>query len=201
MAFVPRKNWHHQIELGRRYQPQILIVMEGMPTPARTDGLVPEQLVDRVVEFSVLNRQVRDEIDRQPELMRRLERSRFRRSLCKHASLPHGIAETLEEFETGLRAAGFVGVDQILLQSFYNPLKFRVQARNVSIDGHFRDPSVKAADPSGPVPSLTEGPKPVAGLEGDPSRAKSEASLYGEGSSAPSSVGAYFTGEAGDLIK
>jgi len=197
MAFVPRKNWQRQLELGRRYQPQILIVMGAVPTPACTDGLVPEQLVDRVEAFSVLNRQVRDEIDRQPELMRRLERSRFRRSLCKHSALPQGIAETLEEFEAGLRSAGFVGVDQVLLQSFANPLKFRVQARNVSIDGHFVEPPVKAAAPLEPVPSLTGVPKPLAGLEGDPSRPKSEACLYGEGSSAPSSEGAYLPAKPG----
>ncbi|AXH74989.1 MAG: hypothetical protein [Microviridae sp.] len=177
MAFVPRKNWQHQLELGRRYQPQILIVMEGMPTPTGLHGLVAEQLVDRVEEFRVLNRKVRYEIDCQPELMRRLEKSRFRRSLCKHAALPYGIAETLEEFEAGLRSAGFVGVDEILLQSFSHPLKFRVQARNVSIDGHFKSPSVKAAAPSEPVPSLTEVPSQTAGAGGTLSRPESGACL------------------------
>lgn len=189
MAFIPRKNWQAAIEQARSSLPKILVVMEVMPTPPCSYSLVPKQAVDAVEAFSVLNRQVRDEIDCQPELVRRLERSRFRRSLCKHAGLPHGVAEGLEDFEAGLRSAGFIAVDEVLVQSFYSPLKFRVQARNVAIDGHLRSPSVKAADPSGgPVPSLTEGPKPLQGWEGSQSRPQSGACLDGEGGHAPSTV-------------
>lgn len=189
MAFIPRKNWHAAIEQARSSLPKILVVMESMPAPSSSYSLVAKQGMTSVEAFSVLNREVRDKIDSQPELVRRLERSRFRRPLCKHAALPHGVAERLEDFEAGLRSAGFIAVDEVLVQSFYAPLKFRVHARNVAIDGHFRSPSVKAAAPNGePVPSLTEGPKPLQGWEGSQSRPESGACLDGDGGHAPSTV-------------
>lgn len=158
MAFVPRKDWHRQLEFARRTQEK-LIVMAGVPRPTGEDAL-PYALAKRE---SLLAAQKGYKIDGQSELMRGVERSRFRRAFFEEVRLPERVAVGLENFETGLREAGLVGPGEILVQSSHDELKFRVQKRNVAMDGHVRSPSVKAADPGrGPVPSLTEVPDPGA---------------------------------------
>ena len=62
--------------------------------------------------------------------------------------MPHGRAVCLEDFETGLRAAGLIGVNEILVQSGNTGRKFRVAKRRVAIDGHL-DTSVSKDFPGG----------------------------------------------------
>lgn len=122
MAFVPRKNWHLQpvpSGLGSEKLP----VVEVVPVPPHGAS----HIVGSLKDFDILARQVRDEIDRKSELVRTLPRSRFCHTFDNKARLPSGVAERLEDFERGLRDAGLVSGDQILLQSFNNPLKFRVK--------------------------------------------------------------------------
>ena len=87
-------------------------------------------------------RPVRDEIGSEPEVMRALPRARFRGLGLKQLLLPSGAAETLEEFEKGLRAAGLVRVSEVICQTTDGPLHFRVKRRNVAIDGHYKPPVV-----------------------------------------------------------
>ena len=98
-------------------------IMGLIPTPAKSDRTASE-LAER---FRLDCIQVRDEIDRQPELMRALPHTRFARSLGEKPCLPTGVAEGLEDFEAGLRAAGLIAVDEVLMQSYSLPLKFRAQ--------------------------------------------------------------------------
>ena len=79
-----------------------------------------------------------DEISRQPVLMRALPRARFRGLGLKQLVLPQGMAETLEQFEIGLRLAGFVRSNELVCQTTDGTHHFRVQRRYVSIDGHFK---------------------------------------------------------------
>ena len=130
MARVPR-NRNSQLEKLRTGR-QKAIIVGGVPIPAGEDPFSCE--VRKPVGF--LRAEVRDEIGGEPELMRRLERSRFRDAFFDEVSLPHRRAICLEDFEAGLRAAGLMGVDQILVQSGRTGRKFRVAQRRVAIDGH-----------------------------------------------------------------
>lgn len=129
-----------------------------------------------------LDREVRDEVASQPHLMCRLERTRFRDFLSKQVLLPERVAVRLKDFETGLRAAGLVGVDEILVQSLARPTKFRVQKRNVVMDGHGPDPfsfGEGGARVMRAGSAFNEVPQPTADAVGSQSRAKSAASLDG----------------------
>lgn len=79
-----------------------------------------------------------NKIGGEAELMRTLPRARFRGLGNKQLRLPSGTAETLEEFEEGLRLAGFVGKHELIAQTTDGPLHFRVKVRYVSIDGHWK---------------------------------------------------------------
>lgn len=79
-----------------------------------------------------------DKVGSETELMRTLPRARFRGLGNKQVRLPSGTAETLEEFEEGLRLAGFVGKHELIAQTTDGPLHFRVKVRYVSIDGHWK---------------------------------------------------------------
>lgn len=170
MAFVPRKN--------SRAEPKFLpgdleklVVVPTVPVPANAY----HTFITDFKAFDVLNAQVRDEIDSQSVLVRTLPRQRFARFLSKKACLPVGRAECLEQFEVGLREAGFIGVGEILLQGLSNPLKFRVKRIDPS-DDHFVPPSVKAARNSNcAVPSLTDVPKPTDQLDGGPCQGRASA--------------------------
>jgi len=130
MARVPR-NRYGQLEKLRSGR-QKAIIVGGVPIPAGEDTFT-----GRGGECSGLfGREVRDEVDRQPELVRALERTRFRDAFFEEVSLPHGRAVCLEDFEAGLRAAGLVGIDEIIVKSGTTGRKFRVAKRHVRIDGH-----------------------------------------------------------------
>jgi len=135
MTKVPR-NRHSQIERLRSGR-QKAIIVGGVPVPA---GEVP---LARSFgeECRLIRAEIGDEIASQPELVRALERPRFRDFLFKQVSLPQGIAESLEDLESGLRSAGLIGVDEILVQSVNRPTKFKVQKRRVSVDGHIGSPA------------------------------------------------------------
>lgn len=170
MTRVPRYR-NRQIELLRSGL-QKAIFVAGVPIPAGEDAL-PGPVAQRK---SLVGTKVWDEIYREAELMGTLERSRFCNTLGQQLTLPRWVAESLEDMETGLREVGLIRGDEVLCQSFASPAKFRVKQAHVSIDSHPRNPSVKAAAPSGPVPSLTEGQKPLDNPETG-SRALSVASL------------------------
>lgn len=69
----------------------------------------------------------RNEVYRQPELVRTLKRSRFRGAFSHELQLPLWAAECLEDLEAGLRDAGFMRADQKIAQDPYAPFKFRVE--------------------------------------------------------------------------
>lgn len=153
MARVPTYR-HRQIERLRTGR-QKAIIVGGVPVPAGED-LLP--LSGRQLG-GFLGTEVRHEVDGKAELMRTLEGTRFRNLFFEKVRLPHRVAVRLENFEAGLRAAGFVGVDEILVQTYDAPCKFRVEKLDVVMDRHGVDPSwdfTKEVAPSGPVPSLSE---------------------------------------------
>ena len=164
MARVP-SNRNGQPEKWRSGR-QETIIMGGVPVPAGKHSLP-----DPLAQFNRLTGvEYWDEVARKPELVRRLKGSGFTGLFSQEVCLPHGVAESFEDFETGLRAAGFIGVDEVLCQSFERPAKFRVKKVRVAVDAH-NNPSGKAAAPSGPVPSLTEVPKRLRNRRGSQSRA------------------------------
>lgn len=135
MAGVPRDRGG-KFETGRAFG-EVPVVVGRVPVPAGEDALANAG----GERCGVLRGEVGNEIDSEPELVRALERSRFRNTFFDEVSLPHGRAKCLEDFEAGLRAAGLVGVHQILVQSGASGRKFRVAKRQVGIDGHISDPS------------------------------------------------------------
>ena len=176
MTRVPR--YRHMSPAKLRSLSEECIIIGGVPVPPR------HMAFSRFLGqgSSLLDAEVRDEIARQPELMCALERSRFRDFLSHEVRLPNRVAVRLKDFESGLRAAGLVGVDEILVQSLARPTKFRVQKRNVSVDGHGPVPSAFSgggAPGIGADPAFTEVPKLPAESGGSQSRAKSGASLDG----------------------
>lgn len=91
---------------------------------------------------------IRDEVRRKSELMRTLPRSRFRNPLGEQVRLPEGCAVRLEDFEQGLREAGLIGLDEILVKVDDSPTKFRAEKLDLSVNGvdchrdsSFGDPS------------------------------------------------------------
>lgn len=158
MHFVP-KNWYANSKHKRR-------LLEEVPSFIGNFIPAPPRLGPQGDRFGLSK--VRDEIASQPELVRTLERSRFRNAFGDEARLPLGSSERLKDFEAELRALGLIAVDEIVVQSLSRPDKFRVQKRNIIDDlAHPIDPSVKAAIPDrGSVPSLTEGPKPPSSAHG-----------------------------------
>ena len=93
--------------------------MTRMPTPtgdssmSQSCGLLP---VDP-----------RDEICGETVVVSRLTGLRLRNTFGEEAILPAVIAKALEDFEEGLRDAGLIGVEEVLLQFFSRPRKFRVR--------------------------------------------------------------------------
>lgn len=135
MTKVPR-NRNGQLEKLRTGR-QKAIIVGGVPIPAG-EMPFPGQLAEA---SRFVGTDERDEVHCEPELMRGLERSRFRNAFGEHIALPNGVAISLEDFETGLRAAGLVGVHEILVQSGATGRKFRVAKRQIGMDGHLDDPS------------------------------------------------------------
>lgn len=138
MAPIPT-NRNRKAVLLRRLRQETIIV-GGVPTPPGEYRLTDTGR--EFVRFPVV--EMRHDVASEPELMRTLERSRFTGTFTEEARLPDRVAVCLEDLETGLRAAGLVGVDEILVQSDNRPTKFRVKKRNIAVDGHYRDPSVNA---------------------------------------------------------
>jgi len=157
MNFVP-KNWYANSEHKRR-------LLEEVPAFIGNFIPVPTRLCPQGDRFGLS--EVRDKIASEPQLVRTLERSRFRTSFSEEARLPLGSAVRLEDFEAELRALGLIAVDEIVVQSLSRPDKFRVQKRNVVDDLHPVVPSSKEAScDSGTSPSLLEVPKPLSSALG-----------------------------------
>lgn len=111
---------------------QKAIIIGGVPIPA-DDGAVTGGLSQLE---GIVGVEVGDKVHSQPELVCTLPRSRFRNALGEHVRLPLRAAICLEDFEAGLRAAGFVAVDQVLVQSLDGSREFRVQTLDaVASDG------------------------------------------------------------------
>lgn len=75
-----------------------------------------------------------DEVRGKSELVSGLVRTGFRDTFFKEVHLPPRIAERLVDFEAGLRLAGLVGPDEVLVQQVNRPPKFRVQKAKVRND-------------------------------------------------------------------
>jgi len=134
MAKVPR-NRNSQVERLRSGR-QKSIIVGGVPIPAGEDPL----MCHFTERGSLLRREIRDKVASQSKLMRTLERGRFRSTFFEEVRLPSGIAVRLEDFEAGLRSAGLMGVDQVLVQSLTSPTKFRVGQREVVVNRHSGSP-------------------------------------------------------------
>lgn len=130
MSSIPRNRYAEAKFLGGFFQE--VPIVAAVPVPARQD-FFPGQVakVKRLLPCDIW-----DEIDCQPESMRALEYPRFRSAFFEEVSLPDRVAVRLEDFEAGLRSAGFVGPDQSLVQSSYDGAKFRVKQTRVVVDGH-----------------------------------------------------------------
>lgn len=98
-----------------------------------------------------------DEVSSEPVLMRALPCPRFADAFGFQVQLPDRTAERLEDFEAELRNAGFMRPDEALVKVSAPHLKFRVKKLKLPVDGLrvHEEPPVKAATPSGSVPSLT----------------------------------------------
>lgn len=174
MTKIPR--YRHPDVVKLRSLAEECIIVGGVPIPPR--HLAFSRYLGQGV--SLLDAEIRDEVASQPHLMRRLERSRFRDFLSKEVLLPERVAVRLKDFETGLRAAGLVAVDEILVQSLARPTKFRVQKRNVAMDGHGPVSFGEGGAPGmGAGPAFNEVPSQTAGAVGSQSRPESEACLDG----------------------
>lgn len=178
MRFIPRNRVLDAPDkaLFLQYMPDAVAGFRPMPT-----GGYSKQVRLRLG-------QVRNEVDSHAVLMRTLPFPRFRNRFREQVSLPSWAAESLEDLEAVLRDTGLIKEGQGLVQLTHSGLKFRVQEIDIPVGNmgiHGGVPSVSAAPPSGELLHLTEGPTPLTGTQGDPSRAKSEASLYGEGVSVP----------------
>lgn len=101
-------------------------------------------LADHVAKIqSLLPGDVRHEICRQPELVGALKSRRFRGAFLPEVVLPIRVAESLKEFEAGLRDAGFVAADEVCRQSLDRGFHFRMQKVSAS-DDHAQTPRRKA---------------------------------------------------------
>lgn len=134
MSKVPSNGYARAKSL--RSQAEETPIVSVRPAPAGKDFL-PGQITQIK---RLLIGDVGDEIAREAESVRTLEWPRFRGAFFQKVELPVGRAERLEDFEAGLRLAGFMASDQVLSQSLTNPTKFRVQKRGVAIDSHLPTP-------------------------------------------------------------
>ena len=161
MTWVPR-NRASQLERLRSGR-QKAIIVGGVPIPAGEDTLPGGCAEGR----SFLGAEVRDQVSCEAELVRGLERTRFRDFLGNQIALPHGRAKSLEDFEAGLRAAGLMGVNEILVQSGKSGRKFRIQKCNVVDDRHRRNSTLVEPSPEG---TRSQHSAVVTGVEGAGSR-------------------------------
>lgn len=137
---------------------QKAIIIGGVPIPA-CEGAVLRPLA----EFDgVLQRQVRDKINGQTELVCGLPHPRFTDPLFNEVKLPVSQAECLKDLEMGLREAGFIGPGQVLRQVSHHVGHFRCEELdtvNTHIGGSFGEPGGRPFDVRSPaslkVPSQT----------------------------------------------
>lgn len=144
MNKVPRNRYAETKMLGSLLEESV--VVRSVPRPARVDDV--SHLVGE--RPGLVWAEEWDEIRGKPVLVSTLVHTRFRDSFFQQVKLPKGIAERLEDFEEGLRLAGLVGPDEVLVQQASRPPKFRVQKGKVSEDSHngrsFLDRSERATD-------------------------------------------------------
>jgi len=111
---------------------QKAVIVGGVPIPAGEDVAS----CDFRQRFRLLSGQIRDEIAGKSELVRAVKGGNSRGTFSKDVILPLGSAVCFEDFEAGLRSAGLVAVDEVLVQSHTSPRKFRVQKVRVAENGH-----------------------------------------------------------------
>lgn len=144
MAGVPDDRNRKPVKFRSRFKKSV--VVRAVPAPAGVDPF-PELLAERQ-RLGLID--VRHEVGGKSELMRRLPAKRFRNPFGDEVVLPLGVAESLEDFEAGLRAAGLVAVDQVCVQFAHAPRKFWFKKIDAVVD-HDNGPSrffVKRAAPS-----------------------------------------------------
>lgn len=146
MTRVPHDRYGHReaLRTGRKKA----IIVGGVPIPAGEDAFPGS--FGKLLGF--LAREEGNEIDGETELVRALERSRFRNAFGDKLTLPHRRAECLEDFEAGLRAAGLMSVNEILVQSGNTGRKFRIAKRHIAVDGHYTNSVVDEPFPGGNAP-------------------------------------------------
>ena len=146
MTRVPYDRYGHReaLRTGRKKA----IIVGGVPIPAGEDAFPGS--FGKLPGF--LRAEVGNEVDGETELVRALERSRFRNAFGDKLTLPHRRAECLEDFEAGLRAAGLMSVNEILVQSGNTGRKFRIAKRHVAVDGHYTNSVVDEPFPVGNAP-------------------------------------------------
>ena len=172
MGFVPSDRGRKAMmdrQLGKDLP---IVVFRSGPVPVPAGGVlvVRAELEDP-----------RHEIDGEPELMRALPRSRFRGAFGEQVVLPVGAAETLERFESELRAVGLIRKGEVLRQGAKLPSHFRVQVgkgKGSSLDVHelssLKTPDLAAGAFRERAPTLrcserNASPEPASG-EGQPIR-------------------------------
>lgn len=98
------------------------------------DHIIPFHALDVPSPDAVV---MRDEVDRQPEVMRTLPSAGFCGPFGQKVQLPLGAAVSLEDIEKGLRDAGLIVGSQRLRQSKDDSRHFRVERLCASLDGMY----------------------------------------------------------------
>lgn len=131
MNKVPTNRYAQSKMLGPLLEESVVVA--SMPAPARMDD-ISELVGERP---GLVWAEEWNEIRGKAVTVSGLVHTRFRDTFFQQVKLPRGIAESLEKFEEGLRLAGLVGPDEVLVQQASRPPKFRVQKLKVSDDGHY----------------------------------------------------------------
>lgn len=140
MNKVPSNRYAQTKMFGSGFQEPV--VVRSMPAPTRMDDV--SNLVGE--RPGLVWAEEWNEIRSQAKSVSGLVHTRFRDTFFQAVKLPHGIAESLEDFEKGLRLAGLIGADEVLVQQASRPPKFRVQKAEVSDYGHNGKPFVDCSE-------------------------------------------------------
>lgn len=126
MNKVPANRYGQAKMLRATFQESVVVA--AVPTPSRMHDvslLLGQRLgLEWAEEW--------DEIRGKTHAVSTLVHTRFRNSFFQQVQLPKRIAERLEDFEEGLRLAGLISPNEVLVQSATRPPKFRVQKAQVS---------------------------------------------------------------------
>jgi len=127
---VPSNRYAQTKMFGSGFQEPV--VVRSMPAPPRMDD-ISELVGERP---GLVWAEEWNEIRSHSKSVSGLVHTSFRDTFFQSVKLPHGIAESLKDFEKGLRLAGLVGPDEVLVQQASRPPKFRVEKADISDDCH-----------------------------------------------------------------